>query len=195
MKMSNRFAAAVASMILLSGCVGQQGAAGVAPMSPVGGGTSALLAKPLRLPKLSSATACPATPATLIHLPLASPRGGSTFYLDGQNPRGGYAFNKTVYVLVRGAWGPVLLRGGRIDGVGTLKFDGPAADPHELGETVTSDGGVMRTFYAAVISPGNVEVQGRTGDVFYLYPSRPGCYALQADGDGFENIVVLVATA
>ena len=124
---------------------------------------------------------------------MASPRGGSTFYLGGPNPHGGFAFNKTVYALVR-AKGPVLLRGGRIDGAGTLKLDGPAADPHEPGETVTSNGGVTRTFFAAVLLPGALQADGSTGDVFYLYPTTPGCYALQADGDGFENIVVLVAT-
>lgn len=187
-KAATGVAAAFATTVFLMGCGGQpsgQGAGNVT--SPSGGATAALIAKPLRLPTLSSGAACPVTPVSNVRLSITSPRGGPTFYLGGPNPHGGYAWNKTVYGLV-GAKGPVLLRGARLDGSGTLKFNGPAADQREPGETQTSQGGVTRTFYAAVLMPG-------AADAFYLYPSSPGCYGLQANGDGFEDVVVFHATA
>lgn len=75
-----------------------------------------------------------------------------------------------------------------------LKFDGPPADGTAAGETLTAQGGLRRTFYEAVMSPAAIQQDGSRGDVFYLYPSSPGCYALQADGDGFSAVVVFVAT-
>lgn len=122
-----------------------------------------------------------------------SPRGGPHFYLGGPNPQGGFAFNKTVYALV-GATGPVLLRGARIDGTGTLMFGAPPVDLRDKGATITSGGGVTQTFYTAALSPGAIQQDGSTADVFYLYPKTPGCYVLQADGDGFEDVVIFVAT-
>lgn len=188
-------AAAFTATAILAGCGGQpsaQGAKGVT--SPSAGAVSGLIAKPLRLPKLSPGAPCPVAPVSNVRLPVASPRGGPNFYLGGPNPHGGYAWNKTVYALI-GAKGPVLLRGARLDGDGTLKFDGPAADQREPGETLSSHGGVARTFYAAVLLPGAIQQNGSTADVFYLYPSSPGCYGLQADGDGFEDVVVFLANA
>jgi hypothetical protein len=88
----------------------------------------------------------------------------------------------------------VLLRGARLDGVAALKFDGQPADRTEQGETVTSKGGVTRTFYAAILSPAAAQQDGSASDVFYLYPATPGCYAVQADGAGFEDVVVFIAT-
>lgn len=152
-----------------------------------------LAARPMRLPKLSPGSACPVTPVSNAHLPIASPRGGPIFYLEGPDPQGGFPWNKTLYDLV-GARGPVLLRGARLDGSGTLKFDGQSANLSEVGETLSSGGGVTRTFYRSVLSPGATQGDGSTGDVFYVYPSIPGCYALQADGNNFEAIVVFIAT-
>jgi hypothetical protein len=124
---------------------------------------------------------------------ISTPRGGPHFFLGGPNPQGGFAFNKTVYALI-GANGPVLMRGARIDGTGTLRFAAPPADLRDTGEVITQPGGETRAFYTAVLSPGGIQGTGPTADVFYLYPATAGCYALQADGNGFDEVVVFPAT-
>jgi hypothetical protein len=101
-------------------------------------------------------------------------------------PQGHYPWNKTVWILVDGARGPVLFRGGRVDGTGSLKFSGNPADHSETGVTLSSVGGVSATFYERVIDPG-------AQDAFYVYPATTGCYALQVDGASFEDVIVISA--
>ena len=101
-------------------------------------------------------------------------------------PHGNFPWNKTVWVLVDGAHGPVLFRGGRVDGTGSLKFSGSPADPSDIGVTLSSGGGVSATFYERVIDPGS-------DDAFYVYPAMTGCYALQVDGPSFEDVLVISA--
>jgi len=101
-------------------------------------------------------------------------------------PQGHFPWNKTVWVLVDGARGPVLFRGGRVDGTGSLKFSGSPADHSEMGVTLSSGGGVSSTFYERVIDPGR-------DDAFYVYPETTGCYALQVDGPSFEDVIVIAA--
>ena len=144
-----------------------------------------LLARPLKLPAMAPGSPCPVTPVASRTLDVSSPRGHGPFYLGGPMPQGNFAFNKTVWVLVDGAPGPVLFRGGRIDGVGNLRFSGAQADPSEAG--TNPPGHVSTSFFRAVISGG-------TGDGFYIWPSTTGCYALQADGPTFEVVIVLTAT-
>ncbi len=191
MKLSIAVASAGAALALLCGC-GSQPNATTGTASPSPGLESPLLARPLHLPKLPAGAACPVTPVSNLRLTISTPRGGPHFYVGGPNPQGGFAFNKTVYELL-GTHGPVLLRGARIDGTGTLMFSAPPADRHDVGETLTSAGGVTATFYAASLSPGAFQPDGSTSDVFYLYPKTGGCYALQADGDGFEEVVIFKA--
>lgn len=101
-------------------------------------------------------------------------------------PHGNFPWNKTVWVLVDGAHGPVLFRGGRVDGTGSLKFSGSPADPSDIGVTLSSGGGVSATFYEHVIDPGSQ-------DTFSVYPATTGCYALQVDGPSFEDVIVISA--
>ena len=148
--------------------------------------TATLLARPLKLPAVRSGSACPVTPVANRKVDVTDPRGHGPFYLGGQMPRGNFAWNKTVWVLVDGAHGPVLFRGGRVDGTGKLTFSGSPADPSEIGITMSSDGGVSATFYELVIDPGS-------DDAFYVYPATTGCYALQVDGLSFEDVLVISA--
>jgi hypothetical protein len=101
-------------------------------------------------------------------------------------PKGTVPWNKTVWKLVDGASGPVLFRGGRVDGTGSLKFSGSPADPAEMSVTLSSGGGVTATFYERVIDSG-------AADTFYVYPASTGCYALQVDGASFEDVIVITA--
>src|ERR1700674_2614533 len=172
--------------ILLAGCIGH-GSSSPPQTSPHATTDAAmLLARPLKLPALRSGSACPVTPVSSRHLKIGDPRGHGPFYLGGPMPQGNFPWNKTVWVLEDGALGPVLFRGGRVDGTGSLKFSGSPADHTDMGVTLSSGGGVSATFYEHVIDPGQE-------DAFYVYPATTGCYALQVDGAVFEDVIVITA--
>jgi hypothetical protein len=131
-------------------------------------------------------SACPVTPVSSRNVGVTDPRGHGPFYLGGPMPQGHFPWNKTGWLLVDGAHGPVLFRGGRVDGTGSLKFSGNPADHADTGVTLSSGGGVSATFYERVIDAG-------TEGVFYVYPATTGCYALQVDGGSFEDVIVISA--
>ncbi len=116
--------------------------------------TAILLARPLKLPAVPSGSTCPVTPIAGRKLGVSDPRGSGPFYLGGPMPRGAFAWNKTVWVLVDGASGPVLFRGSRVDGAGSLQFSGSPAEPSDKGLTPSSGGGASATFYDRVIDQG-----------------------------------------
>ncbi len=177
---------------LLAGC--GQAVGPFASSSPTSSPTSltatpaiaTLLARPLMLPAVQSGSVCPVTPVASRKVDVTDPRGHGPFYLGGQMPHGNFPWNKTVWVLVDGAHGPVLFRGGRVDGTGKLTFTGSPADPSEIGVTLSSGGGVSATFYERVIDPGSE-------DAFSVYPATTGCYAIQVDGPSFEDVIVIAA--
>jgi len=189
--MMTRLAFAFVLATLLAGC----GLAAGAPASSSPAGSSiqptaspdarTLLARPLKLPVVPAGSACPVSPVASRKLDIANPRGGGPLYLGGPMPQGAYAWNKTVWVLVDGAHGPVLFRGTRLDGAGSLRFSGSSAVPSDQG--VTPSGGMSETFYTSVIVHADA-------DAFYVYPATSGCYALQADGPSFQEVIVISAT-
>lgn len=150
-------------------------------------GAATLLARPLRLPSAKAGSNCQVTPVANVNAPVASARGKGPFYLGGPMPQGGFPFNKMVFAIVGGQSGPILLRGGRIDGVGRLTFSGSPADYMEKGATISSPGSGAWTFYSKVLSPG-------PEDGFYFYPSTPGCYAVQVDAPTFADTIIIIAT-
>ena len=145
-----------------------------------------LLARPMKLPAVQPGSACPVTPVASRQLEISDPRGSGPFYLGGPMPRGAFAWNKTVWVLVDAAHGPVLFRGSRVEGAGPLRFSGSPADAADNGLSLSSNGGVSATFYQRVISQG-------VADAFYVYPETTGCYALQVDAPSFEEVIVISA--
>jgi hypothetical protein len=170
---------------LLAGC-GQSSALRPSSSPQATANAATLLARPVKLPTVRSGTACPVTPVSSRNVDVTDPRGHGPFYLGGPMPHGQFAWNKTVWVLADGARGPVLFRGGRVDGTGSLKFSGNPADHADTGITLSSGGGVSATFYERVIDLG-IE------DALYVYPSTSGCYALQVDGTSFEDVIVISA--
>jgi hypothetical protein len=156
--------------------------ASLATVSPDARG---LLSRPLKLPPVAAGAQCPVTPIANVSVGMGSPRGHGRFYLGGPLPNGAYAFNKMVYVVTGGATGPVLLRGGRLDGAGRLKFSGTPADRAEPAETLSTSGGSW-AFYRAVI--------GSSDDGLYVYPSTKGCYAIQIDGSNFQDVLTISAS-
>lgn len=145
-----------------------------------------LLARPLKLPAVHPGSTCPVTLVASRDVGIGSPRGKGPFYVGGPMPKGYFPWNKTVWVLVDGASWPVLFRGGRVDGAGTLMFSGIPADPSDKGVNLSSGGGVSAKFYERVIDRG-------TSDAFYVYPPTSGCYALQVDGPTFEDVIIFSA--
>ena len=177
---------ASALALVLAACV-DRGSPIAPPASPTARpAVSILLTRLLKLPTVDPGEACPTTAVAARDVGIADPRGHGPFYLSGTPPRGNFPWNKTSFVLVDRVPGPVLFRGGRIDGTGSLKFSGIPPDHSDVGETLSSAGGVTATFYERMIEPGP---QG----VFYLYPAAAGCYALQVDGPSFEEVIVITA--
>jgi hypothetical protein len=187
MEMMRRAVMASVLVLVLAGCVNR--GSPIAPLvSPtVTPATSILLTRQLKLPTVDPGEACPTTAVAARDVGIADPRGHGPFYVSGTPPRGNFPWNKTGFVLVDGVRGPVLFRGSRIDGIGSLKFSGIPPDHSDVGETLSSGGGVTATFYERMIEPG-------PQDVFYLYPATSGCYALQVDGPSFEDVIVIIAS-
>jgi hypothetical protein len=171
--------------ILLAGG-GQSSAVLASPSPRATANVATLLARPVKLPAVRSGSACPVTPVSKRSVSVTDPRGHGPFYLGGPMPHGQFAWNKTLWILADGARGPLLFRGGRVDGTGSLKFSGNPADHADPGVTLSSGGGVSATFYERVIGGG-------TEDALYFYPSSAGCYALQVDGTSFEDVIVISA--
>lgn len=150
-----------------------------------------LSARPLTLPAVVDGSACPVSPVTM--LGGVAPRIGTPLRLgfgSVSGPRGGYAFNKTVLDYASATpVGNVVLRGRRLDGAGRLNFGG--VDVGSAGAatvTVTDPQGSQLPFYAELhLAPDSTAV-------FYTYPSTTGCFGIQADSEGFSEVIVFRAT-
>jgi hypothetical protein len=180
--------------LVAGGCTSGPAAATASPSGPakpVSSAAATLLSRPMRLPSVAAGSACPVTPIAHLTTGVTDPRGKGPLYFGGPMPKGGFPFNKTVYTTVGGAQGPILLRGGRIDGAGRLKFSGSPADLAERAEIPPVTGGEPGSgswaFYLAVLDPG-------PDNALYVYPSTPGCYAIQVDAPSFEEVIVLQAS-
>jgi hypothetical protein len=185
--------ATVFGALVASGCgapaTTAAGSATVAPR-PAQTDRAILLARPMKLPEISAGSACPVSAVAPISTAVTNPRGKGPLYFGGPLPQGGFAFNKMVYTTV-GASGPILLRGGRIDGVGVLKFSGSPADASEKAEIPPLPGGAAGSgtwaFYTAVLDPGS-------SNALYVYPATRGCFAIQVDAPTFEELIILQAS-
>jgi hypothetical protein len=136
----------------------------------------ARLERPLQ-PPVASAEECPVTPATgaVPFMPGARGdgplylAGGGTLSLAGGRESGGFWFLKDAWVADPRELGPILVRGGRIDAPGDLRFgDGsePAGEvrlPIHSSESTSDQPPGWRLFNE------------------YLRPPSPGCYAMQLD--------------
>jgi hypothetical protein len=134
------------------------------------------LERPLRLPDMGPAV-CPISSATGSVPFMAGARGdgpvylaaGGTLSLEGNRQSGGYWFLKNAWVADPRELGPILVRGGRIDASGELRF-GDGSDP-------------ARELRLPIHSYEHTSDQPPGWRLFnaYLRPPSPGCYALQLD--------------
>jgi hypothetical protein len=149
-----------------------------------------LAARPLKLPAVSAGQACPANSIKLNGG--TAPRIGTHVLLGfgTAGPQGGYAWNKTVWELPPSSSLPIiLLRGGRLDGSGALYFDGQGPGPTDAKQvTVVDSRGGQTPFFSELRLPLD------SNAAFYAYPTTAGCYAIQADSDGFSEVIVFHAS-
>ena len=104
-----------------------------------------------------------------------SPAAAISFYAMGD----GWHYAKVPFFSRPGYRGPILIRGGRIDGTGPLRFDG---HPNRLASLELTTGNLA-------FHPGGGWRGWPTG---VLVQSR-GCYVLQIDGSSFSTMIVFLA--
>jgi hypothetical protein len=145
--------------------------------------------RPLHLPKLEGG-ACPVSPLGRYSTsgfsayavgrgpvrPLVAPAGRQPFahrsILFTPSPVAGWRSVKTLWFTSRGYDGPILIRGRRLGGDGTLAFGG--ATPRIV-DPQLPPAGAARTY---------------TGATWVM---SPGCYAWQVDGTSFSTVIVFRA--
>jgi hypothetical protein len=166
----------------------------------------AAIQRPLHLPSTGPDGSCPVSPIRRLPggggfsgpftaigtgpLYLAGPVTGSPV-VPTVAGRGGWREQKVIWVVSGSYAGPLLLRGGRVDGTGRLRFEhyldaagrtGSGPDGHGFRRLLYLRGGL----------------QGTPSRVLESYPSpismpAPGCYAVQVDGKGFSQMLVFRA--
>jgi len=164
---------------------------------------AAAIRTPLWLPTVSPGEGCPVSPRRTF-------RGGAGFsgafsalgkgplYLAGPVLRSGavqlgqggphWQETKVIWVFGRDYAGPVLLRGGRIDEPGPLRFQ------HYLGAADYPASAPASARHRSVLYVRG-GLHARAADVLDSYPDEvsvagPGCYAVQVDGEGFSEHLV-----
>lgn len=179
-----------AAMTILLGCGQAANPTATATPGPrtIAEVADALIARPLRLPAVPAGFRCPVTPVATASPGVRDPRGRGPFYLGGPLPQAGFPWNKTVYIVTGSPppKGPILFRGGRIDGTGRVQFSGDPATASDPGVLLSSQGGVSAVFYDRAFEPAG-------GGALYVYPSTRGCYAIQVDGASFDDVIVVRA--
>ncbi len=136
----------------------------------------AQLERPLQLPAGGSAD-CSVTPSTEAVPFMPGARGdgpvylaaGGRFSIGGSRQSGGFWFVKNAWVAAPTELGPILVRGGRIDAPGDLRF-GDGSDPARQ---------LQLPIHSYEHTPG--QPPGWRLFVGYLRPPSAGCYALQLD--------------
>jgi hypothetical protein len=186
-------AATVSTTLLITACAGQLSAApaGAGVQKPIDSDAASLLARAMQLPSVSAGSVCPVTPVAHVSTGVTDPRGKGPLYFGGPVPIGGFPFNKVVYSTVGGTHGPILLRGGRIDGARQFEVQRKPGRPDGKAEIPPPPGGKPGSgswaFYQAVLDLG-------PDNALYVYPSTRGCYAIQVDAPSSSEVIVLTAT-
>jgi hypothetical protein len=166
--------------------------------------------KPLDLPSVGPGEACPVSPTRRFAPgagftgPIEAVGAGPVYVAadspairmrpqDGSAAGSGWLEQKVIWVVDRSYVGGLLLRGGRIDGPGEIRF------LHYLGAVGYTDGaGDGKRHPELAYVRGGLSAAG--SDTLSSYPSgifvdEPGCYAVQVDGVGFSETLVFRALA
>lgn len=165
----------------------------------------AAIRQPLRLPTVPPGADCPVSPSRRFPAGAGFSQpfgavGPGPLYVAAESPDivlsddgGSWLEQKVIWVVGKGYAGALLLRGGRIDGDGQLRFT------HYLGAVgyVGDAGDGKRHPELAYLRGG---LTSEPDNSFSSYPSgiyvtSPGCYAIQVDGVGFSRTLVFRALA
>jgi hypothetical protein len=181
-----RIAVSMLLVWLIAACAA--GSASPSPAAPTRLTFDQLAARPLKLPAIAPGKPCPAT--SVNRAGGTAPRIGTHVLLGfgAPGPTGNSPWNKTVWEQTAPPLANVLLRGGRVDGQGSLYFEGGDAGPAGP-PAVTAVDPQGRTAYFL----GEMRLPARSGGSFYTYPTTSGCYAIQADSSRFTEVLVFDA--
>ncbi len=143
---------------------------------------SSLTARRLALPHLAAGAPCPVSGRVDVQPKVRDGKwpvygfGNGPAYLSGQFSW--YEGGQAVILLIDPSYtGPILVRGGRLDGTGDLALTGPGAS----GSTVEMPVTASPPYWGAWL--------GR------LAATASGCYGLQVDGTGFTEQIILQVEA
>lgn len=173
-------------------------------VTPPSGGAAevaaALRSRPLVLPSLAPGATCPTTPTVTITPgpgtgftgTTTAQRAGRVYRTSGgrlqlrpsDRTSGGWYGIKDVWLVDGTYGGPILVRGGRIDGAGVMEFSfnplTPRADGLLLDASAPSFQGNATTGWWSVPTAA--------------YVREPGCYAYQIDGPTFTRYITFEAS-
>lgn len=158
-----------------------------------------LRARPLRLPALPPGAACPAAQGQSVHASFGAAIGDGPVYIVGMGTDGvlhavrpaagsrgaaawGYQFS--LFIIDPRYQGPVLARGGQIDGGQRLLFNGGLDQLNGFSpKTIT------------LLSQLRLESGPGFGAPWPNFPAdlrmvTPGCYAIQVDGATFSEVII-----
>ena len=146
---------------------------------------AALRARPLKLPGVTPGQPCPRALGRIVS-PSFGPALGSgpvypvglgtegTIDLAGAMEEGGWLYAKVLWVAAPSFRGPILVRGGRLDAVGEVRFERGADPAREL---------------ALNTDPRGPDAEGWTDWPSYTRLRASGCYAYQVDTPGFTLVI------
>lgn len=148
------------------------------------------LHRPFHFPRVASAAVCPRTSAqtqgTFAPLYGSGPVYGSglgsangIFLLEDQSK--GWWTDKFSFVADPHVAGRVLVRGRRLDRLGSARFSGSGSDSPIHREA------------QLLFSPSQDGTQQKARSVRYLRVRGPGCYGLQIDGRAFSTTIIFEA--
>jgi hypothetical protein len=156
------------------------------------------LRRELHLPPLSAGDECPRTPGgrrapkvaitlgdgpayPVLGMSAPPPRPAGVASLGDDIRHAGWYWHKTLWAIDKRYRGPLLIRGARIDSPGLLRFGlgDPEAGDYEIASQLDM--------------PAEQQVRWRYG-VSSTLVRGPGCYAFQADGTNFSDVIVFAAT-
>ena len=155
---------------------------------------SALVKRPLSIPVTEPSAACPVSRGKKVDpqfgqafgegpvYPVLGAQGVAEISLSGSTLDKGFYLVKTLWVAPPDFYGPVLIRGGQLDGRGEVRFGPIGMEPQSSLELGTGDGLPVATRPAWIDWPRSTRVRG------------PGCYAFQIDGVTFSKSVVFRVT-
>lgn len=180
-------------------------------LAPVPEGIPAALGRPLHLPKIATGLPCPVSavktyPAGAGFNDDYTAVGAGPFTLTGDGtvpvdftPPAGDSFAGTGWPGMKVIWrvdpsyvGPVLLRGGRLDGPGELRFGSYTGS---VGQGTPATASSEAQAYPELGYPGQ---DSRPSAMTYPSDIRvqtPGCYGLQVDGSNFSEVITFAVTS